>query len=240
MSFVRVARLATAASTAASMPFFNPMGLAPAATLRRPSRTIAHASTVAVVVPSPATSSVFLATSLTSSAPIFSYGSSSSISLAMETPSLVMVGAPNFFSRTTLRPFGPSVTFTALASLSTPASRARRADSSNFRIFGIWESLLLRNGGEHVAAGKDQEILAVDRDLGAPVLAVHDRVADLDAERDDLAGLLRRAAGAGSEDLARLRLLLRGVGNHAAGGSCGLGLTRTHDDAILERLELDV
>ena len=62
----------TAASTAASMPRLRPIGLAPAATLRRPSRTIAQASTVAVVVPSPATSSVFLATSLTSSAPIFS------------------------------------------------------------------------------------------------------------------------------------------------------------------------
>ena len=62
----------TAASTAASIPRLRDMGLAPAATLRRPSRTIAQASTVAVVVPSPATSSVFLATSLTSSAPIFS------------------------------------------------------------------------------------------------------------------------------------------------------------------------
>ncbi|CAB4775165.1 unannotated protein [freshwater metagenome] len=60
------------AATAASMPRLSPIGFAPAATLRRPSRTIAWASTVAVVVPSPATSSVFLATSLTSSAPIFS------------------------------------------------------------------------------------------------------------------------------------------------------------------------
>ena len=71
-STARSLMLATAASTAASMPFFRDIGLAPAATLRRPSRTIAHARTVAVVVPSPATSSVFLATSLTSSAPIFS------------------------------------------------------------------------------------------------------------------------------------------------------------------------
>ncbi len=60
------------AATAFSMPRFRAIGLAPAATLRRPSRTRAWASTVAVVVPSPATSSVFLATSLTSSAPIFS------------------------------------------------------------------------------------------------------------------------------------------------------------------------
>jgi len=120
----------TATSTAAWMPFFSTIGFAPAATLRRPSRTIAHASTVAVVVPSPATSSVFFATSLTSSAPIFSYGSSSSTSLAIETPSLVMVGAPHFFSRTTLRPFGPSVTRTASASLFMPASSERRADSA--------------------------------------------------------------------------------------------------------------
>ncbi len=119
----------TAVSTAASMPFFRLIGLAPAATLRRPSRTIAHASTVAVVVPSPATSSVFLATSLTSSAPTFSYGSSSSISLAIETPSFVIVGAPHFFSSTTLRPLGPMVTRTESASLFMPASRARRACS---------------------------------------------------------------------------------------------------------------
>ncbi len=63
---------ATIAATAFSMPFFKLIGLAPAVTLRKPSRTIACAMTVAVVVPSPATSSVFLATSLTSSAPIFS------------------------------------------------------------------------------------------------------------------------------------------------------------------------
>src|SRR3954447_7015668 len=124
-------------STAFSMPFFSDIGLAPAATLRRPSRTSAWASTVAVVVPSPATSSVFFATSLTSSAPIFSHGSSSSISLAMLTPSLVMVGAPHFFSRTTLRPLGPSVTLTASASVFMPRSRPRRASSLKAISFGI-------------------------------------------------------------------------------------------------------
>ena len=71
-SLAMLSSCAETASTAASMPRLRPIGLAPAATLRRPSRTIAWASTVAVVVPSPATSSVFLATSLTSSAPIFS------------------------------------------------------------------------------------------------------------------------------------------------------------------------
>ncbi len=52
------------ASAAASMPRLRPIGLAPAATARRPSWTIAWASTVAVVVPSPATSLVLVATSL--------------------------------------------------------------------------------------------------------------------------------------------------------------------------------
>ena len=55
---------------------------------------IASARTVAVVVPSPATSLVLLATSLTIWAPMFSYLSSSSISLATVTPSLVTVGEP--------------------------------------------------------------------------------------------------------------------------------------------------
>ena len=95
------------ASTACSMPRLRPIGLAPAVTLRRPSRKMAWASTVAVVVPSPAMSEVLDATSFSIWAPMFSYGSFSSISLATVTPSLVIVGLPNFLSMTTLRPFGP-------------------------------------------------------------------------------------------------------------------------------------
>ena len=137
ISFACAAMASTAALTARSMPRLSEVGLAPAATLRRPSLMSACASTVAVVVPSPATSLVLVATSLTSCAPMFSKGSSSSISRAMETPSLVIVGAPNFFSMTTLRPLGPSVTFTVLASRSTPASSPRRAASSYLRIFAM-------------------------------------------------------------------------------------------------------
>jgi hypothetical protein len=70
---------------------------------------------VAVVVPSPAVSLVLLATSLTMRAPMFSNLPSSSISLATVTPSLVTRGEPKDFSRTTLLPLGPRVTFTALA-----------------------------------------------------------------------------------------------------------------------------
>ena len=118
-----------AAAVALAMPFFMTMGLAPAARFFRPSFTIAWASRVAVVVPSPATSLVLVETSFTSWAPMFSKGSSSSISLAMVTPSLVMRGAPNFLSSTTLRPLGPRVILTVSASWSTPFSRALRASS---------------------------------------------------------------------------------------------------------------
>ena len=86
---------------------------------------MAWASTVAVVVPSPATSLVLLATSRTIWAPMFSNGFLSSISFATVTPSLVMVGAPNFLSRIALRPFGPSVAFTASASWLTPLQDRR-------------------------------------------------------------------------------------------------------------------
>ena len=103
------------------------IGLLPAATFRRPSRKIARARTVAVVVPSPATSEVLEATSLTSLAPMFSKRSSSSISLLTVTPSLVTVGPPNDLSRITFRPVGPIVTATASASLSTPWSILLRA-----------------------------------------------------------------------------------------------------------------
>ncbi len=117
------------ASSAASMPIFICIGLAPAATFLRPSVTMAWASTVAVVVPSPATSSVLVAASLRSCAPMFWNGSASSMSRATVTPSWVTVGAPYFLSSATLRPLGPSVVPTASASASMPIFRLARASS---------------------------------------------------------------------------------------------------------------
>ena len=123
------AKASTAAFTAFCMPRFTSMGLAPAATFFMPSLTRAWASTVAVVVPSPAASLVLVATSRTSCAPMFSKASFSSISLAMVTPSLVMTGLPNFLPSTTLRPLGPRVILTVSARVSMPALRALRAAS---------------------------------------------------------------------------------------------------------------
>ena len=111
-------------SPASSMPRLRSIGFMPAATDLAPSRTIAWASTVAVVVPSPAVSDVRVATSRSSWAPMFSNLSESSISLATVTPSLVMRGAPYDLSSTTLRPFGPSVTFTESARMIDAADQA--------------------------------------------------------------------------------------------------------------------
>src|SRR3984957_18664143 len=63
----------------------------------------------------------------------------------MDTPSLVIVGAPHFFSRTTLRPLGPNVTFTASARAFRPRSRPRRA-SSSYPIFLAIAKFFLRIG----------------------------------------------------------------------------------------------
>ena len=140
-------RSATTASTARSIPRFRSIGFMPAATDLAPSRTIAAARTVAVVVPSPAASADLEATSRTICAPMFSNLSSSSISLATVTPSLVMRGAPNDLSSTTLRPLGPSVTLTALARMSTPRSMRSRASTPNLTsladILGIPELMLV-------------------------------------------------------------------------------------------------
>src|SRR5438876_7943256 len=230
-------RSLTTASTAASMPRLRPIGLAPAVTFLSPSRKIAWASTVAVVVPSPATSEVLEATSLTIWAPMFSYLSFSSISLATVTPSLVIVGLPNFLSMTTLRPFGPSVAFTAAAIIVTPLSSALRASSSNLSCFGMDRVPPLLENGEDVFLAHDEVFFVVDLDLGARILTEQDLVAGLHVQRDLLAVVadLPRPDG---DHLAFLRLLLGGVRDDDP-ASLDLLLLQTLDhDAIVQRTHL--
>ena len=62
---------------------------------------------------------------------MFSRGSSSSISFATLTPSLVTWGAPKALPIITLRPFGPKVTLTAFARASTPLLIPSLASISN-------------------------------------------------------------------------------------------------------------
>src|SRR5437879_12108071 len=63
---------------------------------------------------------------------MFSNLSSSSISLATATPSLVMRGAPNDLSSRPFVPLGPSVTRTAWVSVSMPCNILSRASTENF------------------------------------------------------------------------------------------------------------
>src|ERR1700676_567870 len=214
---------ATVISTALSMPFLMSSGFEPAVTLRRPSRMIACASTVAVVVPSPAMSLVFDATSFTSCAPMFSNGLPSSISLAIVTPSLVIVGAPNFLSRTTLRPLGPSVTRTASARMFAPRSSARRADSSNTSSFAA----ILLNSGEDFDIGEDGQYVlfrddeifgSFELDFGAGILRVDNAVANLDVHRK-FGAVVKRRAGTDRKHLPFLGFFLSGVGQEDASGA---------------------
>src|SRR5919109_978097 len=239
----------TTRSTAASMPRLSPSGLAPAATFFRPLWTIACASTVAVVVPSPATSLVAVATSRTSWAPWFSKTSSTSISRAIVTPSFVIVGAPNFLSSTTYRPLGPSVTLTASARMLTPRSSERRASSLNFNSLCAIQlpPSVLRSGagrltraddlGENIGLAQDQNLVGSEPDLGAAVLRKDDLVALGDVHRDELAAVVA-AAGADGEDLAALRLLLRCVGQDDPARRRLLLLEDLDDEAVAQRLQI--
>src|SRR3954467_12856192 len=225
----------TTASTAISMPRFRSIGFMPDATALAPSLTIAWARTVAVVVPSPARSLVFDATSRSICAPIFSNLSLSSISLATVTPSLVMRGAPKLLSMTTLRPLGPRGTFTASARMSTPRmirSRASREKRTSFAAMSSIPYLVPRrrpgssfiycagprpapglvipgsaNDAQDVAFLHDQQVFTVDLHLGARPFAEQDLVAGLDIERRDRA-VLAAGAGADRHDLALLGLFL--------------------------------
>src|SRR5215469_10372403 len=230
----------TTASTAWSMPRFRSMGFIPAATAFAPSRTMPWASTVAVVVPSPAWSLVLEATSRTIWVPMFSNLSASSISLATVTPSLVTRGAPKDLSSTTLRPFGPSVTLTALARMSIPRSiRSRASPLNRTSLAGIGSSSLGRlafgaalDDSEDVRLLHDHELLAFDLDLAAGPLAEQDPVARFDVQGMELA-VLTRGAGTNGHHLALHGLLLGSIGNDDASGRLLVLLDPADQDPVM-------
>src|SRR5208283_54523 len=221
---------AVIASTARLIPRLSDIGSCPAATILMPSVKICRASTVAVVVPSPATSEVFDATSLTIWAPIFSNLSSSSISLATVTPSLVTVGAPKLFSNTTFRPLGPSVTVTASARILTPLRIFSRDSCPKRSIFaGMillpllylrfhrigWDSLAsgpkcLLDDSQDVILAQDQQVFALVLELAARVFAEQDLVPRLDLDGNELA-VVAIFTLADGDNLALLGLFLGGV-----------------------------
>src|SRR2546421_4440117 len=233
----------TAVETALSMPRLRSIGFMPAATYFMPSTTIDCASTVAVVVPSPATSEVLEATSFTSCAPMFSNLSLSSISFATDTPSFVTVGDPNDRSSTTLRPFGPRVILTASARMFTPTIMRLRACSLNLTsLAAMLIPLDICCAGRSVHDGHDvffahhQDLVAFDANGGAGVLAEKDLVTDFHVDGGHLAVVVLLAR-AHSENLALVGLLGRGVGNDDAGGGFTLLFEALDDDAVVQRTQ---
>src|SRR6185369_401882 len=223
------------------MPRLSVIGSWPAATIFEPSVKSARARTVAVVVPSPATSDVFDATSFTICAPMFSNLSENSISFATVTPSLVTFGAPQDFSSTTFRPRGPRVTVTASARTLMPRSILDRASSLNLTIFAAIGAVLLLalDDAEDFVLAEDQTLLAFDLDLAARVLAEQDAVAGLHVERDGLPVVVLLAF-AHRQDFAFLRLLLRAVGDDDAAGALLLAIVDAlHDQPVVKWTDVD-
>jgi len=87
-----------------------------------------------------------------------------------------------------------------------------------------------------VALLHDQEIFAIELDLGAGPLAEQHAVADLEVDRDQLAGLVA-ATGADGGDFALRGLFLGTVGNDDAASCLLFGVDALDHDAVVKRTE---
>src|SRR6266513_2213261 len=171
---------------------------------------------------------------------------SRTIALATETPSLVTVGAPNERSSTTLRPLGPSVTFTASARMFNPWTILVRAPSWKRTSFaGIVAFSCIRNFAGGLCAFDDAQdvFLAYHEELvalhlhGLPgVLAEQHSVAGLDIDRNQFAVIVLLALAHG-DDLALLGLLGGGVGNNDASGGFLFLFDALDDHAVMQRTD---
>src|SRR5579859_5629930 len=236
----------TATSTARSMPRLRAVGLAPAATVLTPSRKIACASTVAEVVPSPATSDVLEATSRTICAPIFSRGSGSSISFATVTAS-----ARTFTPRRIAwREFSPvTICFAILVfppdQLSANWSCSLRNLEENCAGLKTghdngrtdYDCLLLGGFGSAAELGKDlflaknEVLFVVEFDFRAAVLAEQNAVACFHIQRDQLA--LLALAGADGDDFTLHGLFFCGVRDDDASLDAFFFFNALHDDTVV-------
>src|ERR1700722_203943 len=155
----------------------------------------------------------------------------------------------------TLRPFGPSVTLTALLRISTPRSIRSRASAEKRTsladmMFNPWFEmrgqaasgrLFLRGAcaldhTHDVGLLHDQKVLAVDLDLGAGPFAEQHPVARFEFERDQL-GAFVTGSWPARDDFALLRLLLDGVGDDDAALRLLLTFNATDDDAVVQWTE---
>src|SRR5437764_3388504 len=102
---------------------------------------------------------------------------------------------------------------------------------------GLAPADLLLEHAHDVGLLHDQELLAVDLDLGARPFAEQHVVACLEVDRDQLA-IIVAAARAYGDDLALRGFFLGGVRNDDATGRLTLGLDALDDDAVVERTKL--
>src|SRR5215204_6453523 len=96
----------------------------------------------------------------------------------------------------------------------------------------------LNDLGEDVRLAQHEQLLAVDLDLGAAVLAVEDLVPLGHIERDALLAILVPVAVADGDHLALLGLFLRGIGEDEAARGRLLLLDRLNDQPIATGLQL--
>src|SRR2546425_3459045 len=137
---------------------------------------------------------------------------------------------------TTLRPFGPSVAFTASAMMLTPRSSAARASSANLSCFGIAHVPPYSRMAD-VFLAHDQVLLVIELDLGAGVLPEQNLVPGLHVERDLLA-LVGDLAVADGDHLGLLRLLLGRVRDDDPALLALFLLEPLHQKPIVQRTNL--
>jgi hypothetical protein len=99
--------------------------------------------------------------------------------------------------------------------------------------------LLALQNCEHFVLAHDEVILTVDLDLLSRVLPEQDGVAILHIQRLALAIVLD-LAGAGGDDLALLRLFLRGVGDDDPANLLFALFEALNDDAVVKRSDVQV
>src|ERR1700722_1302920 len=151
----------------------------------------------------------------------------------------------------TLRPLGPSVTRTALASVSMPDSILSRASDEKRTCLAAMMMKLLKKTNISAAMGRivrgrsagenahdvgflhDQKLLTINLNFRARPFAEQHLVALLDVHRRQLARLVA-PAGSDGDNFAFLRLLLGVVGNDDTALGLLLAFKATNDDAVVQ------
>src|ERR1700736_4625488 len=126
--------------------------------------------------------------------------------------------------------------FTA-SSFETPATATPQDKKTSWRLRGpLFCDGEIGENAHDVAFLHDQQFLTIDLDLGAGPFAEQDAVADLEIDRNQLAGFVT-ATRAHGDDFALRRLFLGAVRNDDA--ACGFifGIDAFDHDTVVERAE---